>query len=431
MSYGPRTGAPRGSFALTAFSQRAGSCSPSVRRSHGSASGTRAGGDSADPTGISEKCLQCLLAAQTKEGLSVTSDEPTPTPPALDDDARPAKRRRPKLISFAEVEAKEVDWLWPGYIPKGMLTLISGDPGGGKSHMTLAIAAALSCGRSLPGMSHGVKRKPLRSLILNAEDDRERVIKPRLNLLAACDKHIVTPERYFTFDEEGVRWLDEMLAEAKPAFVVIDPIVAYLGGAVDMHRANQVRAITTQIAELANKHHSAIVLVRHLRKTGGKAIYAGQGSIDFTGIVRSELLTQQDKAAKERVLAHIKCNVGPLAPSLTYELGAEGFTWGDQVNVTGDELMADADERAQSTERAEAMEIMRKSLGHDQWVRTNELFEKVQSQIEVSKTTLDRAKAALKREGLRVEQKIELGDGWFNCMPGSEKCPAPQIVTRV
>lgn len=39
-----------------------------------------------------------------------------------------------RLINMEDVEAREVNWLWYPYIPYGKLTIVQGDPGGGKDH---------------------------------------------------------------------------------------------------------------------------------------------------------------------------------------------------------------------------------------------------------------------------------------------------------
>ena len=53
-------------------------------------------------------------------------------------------------VPLAQVPGQKVEWLWPGYLPRGMLVLVDGDPGLGKSFLTLDLAARLSSGRPLP-----------------------------------------------------------------------------------------------------------------------------------------------------------------------------------------------------------------------------------------------------------------------------------------
>jgi hypothetical protein len=44
-----------------------------------------------------------------------------------------AKSTAYKLRRVADVEAAPVSWLWPGYLARGKLTLLGGDPDLGKS----------------------------------------------------------------------------------------------------------------------------------------------------------------------------------------------------------------------------------------------------------------------------------------------------------
>jgi predicted ATP-dependent serine protease len=54
------------------------------------------------------------------------------------------------LRRVSDIPAQEVRWLWPGRIPLGKLTLFAGDPGLGKSFVTLDIAAHATLGKKWP-----------------------------------------------------------------------------------------------------------------------------------------------------------------------------------------------------------------------------------------------------------------------------------------
>lgn len=43
-----------------------------------------------------------------------------------------------KIISMDEIQAEEIKWLWKPYIPFGKLTIVQGDPGEGKLHLSCA-----------------------------------------------------------------------------------------------------------------------------------------------------------------------------------------------------------------------------------------------------------------------------------------------------
>ncbi len=64
-----------------------------------------------------------------------------PTPPVIPN---------PNSVYLCDVNARRVHWLWPGRIPLGKLTLLVGDPGLGKSFITLDMAARVSRGAAWP-----------------------------------------------------------------------------------------------------------------------------------------------------------------------------------------------------------------------------------------------------------------------------------------
>ena len=45
------------------------------------------------------------------------------------------------LHELNQITRETLEWLWPGRIPLGKLTLLAGDPGLGKSFVTLDLAA--------------------------------------------------------------------------------------------------------------------------------------------------------------------------------------------------------------------------------------------------------------------------------------------------
>ena len=83
----------------------------------------------------------------------------------------------------ADVEAQPVHWLWPPRIALGKVTLISGDPGLGKSQLTAFLAATISVGGFWPN-NHG--QSPSGAvLMLSCEDDVADTIRPRLEAVGA------------------------------------------------------------------------------------------------------------------------------------------------------------------------------------------------------------------------------------------------------
>jgi hypothetical protein len=74
-------------------------------------------------------------------------DPPQPTPNHHGENAAEPERRL-RLTCAVNLAPREVEWLWAGRVPLGMITMFAGDPKLGKSYVTLAMAAAVS--RGLP-----------------------------------------------------------------------------------------------------------------------------------------------------------------------------------------------------------------------------------------------------------------------------------------
>lgn len=91
-------------------------------------------------------------------------------------------------LLMSEVSPERVAWLWPGYLPKGKLTVLDGDPGLGKSLVTLDIAARISTGHAMPD---GTPAKPGRVVLACGEDGLADTIRPQLDAAGADTSKII------------------------------------------------------------------------------------------------------------------------------------------------------------------------------------------------------------------------------------------------
>ncbi|MCP8938512.1 AAA family ATPase [Alsobacter sp. SYSU M60028] len=249
---------------------------------------------------------------------------------------------------LADVKVEEVAWLLRPYFPRGVASVIEGDPGIGKSNFTMALIAALTTGRGVP-WSPDTPRGVV--LILSAEDDPARVLKPRLIANGADLSHgrVWFAQELFTLDETGLDLLRQKIAEVEPALVVIDPLVAYMGAGADVHKATDMTQFFVGLSRIARENDCAIMVVRHLRKSRqGDALMQGHGSVSIIGSVRSALvMARHPDDAEVRAVAHSKSNYGPLGPTLTFTLVATGSVpavkWlGTDENLTSDRLLQPA-----------------------------------------------------------------------------------------
>jgi RecA-family ATPase len=86
-----------------------------------------------------------------------------------------------RLCRVSELRAEAVRWLWPGRLAPGKLALLAGDPGLGKSLVSVDMCARLSRGLPLPDGAAGLR--PGCSLLLNAEDGQADTVRSRLETL--------------------------------------------------------------------------------------------------------------------------------------------------------------------------------------------------------------------------------------------------------
>lgn len=155
--------------------------------------------------------------------------------------------------------------------------------------MVLNLAAKLSKGEALD--KNMKVTEPVNVIYQTAEDGLADTVKPRLELAGAdCERIIVIDE-----SDKSLSMVDERLEEAivrtGARLLILDPIQAYLGGGMDMNRANEARDMTKKLGALAEKTKCAIILIGHMNKaSGNKAAYRGMGSIDFFAVARSVLL---------------------------------------------------------------------------------------------------------------------------------------------
>jgi len=324
-----------------------------------------------------------------------------------------------KLRCMADVKAEKVDWLSKPYIPKGKVTLIEGDPGIGKSTATLGIATGVTLGTGIPGQE---LTEPSNVVIASAEDGLGDTIRPRLDAMRADVSRIYAIDGALTLDENGFALVESYLERIHPALLIIDPLVAYLGATVDIHRANEVRHVMAQLARLAEKFDVAILAVRHLTKGGmSKAIYRGLGSIDFTAACRSVLLAGCDSEnPQNRALVHIKSNLAPAGPAIGYELRNGSFYWTGESTLTAAQILA-AENSTGISDLDEAVAFLKDELA-DGVVPAKDVYRDAEG-VGISKRTLDRAKAQLGATSRKQGEKGKRGGGvWVWELPDDLDC---------
>lgn len=315
-----------------------------------------------------------------------------------------------KMINMNDVEIEEVNWLWQDFIPYKKVTIMQGDPGEGKTTALLQIIASLTTGRDIVSSPDGpAVNEPVNVIYQTAEDGLGDTIKPRLVAAGAdCSRVLVIDdsEKALTMTDDR---LEEAIIKTGAKLVVLDPLQAYLGASVDMHRANEVRPVMSGIGALAEKYGCAFVLIGHMNKSSiMKAGYRGLGSIDFSAAARSVILCARIKDDPDvRVLVPLKSSLSyeptPIAFRLTKE---NGFEWIGEYDITADELLSGS---SKGKKIEEAKGFLEKELAEGMMPST-ELYEKAEAHG-IRKKTLRNAMNELKTEAVRD------GDKWYTALP--------------
>ena len=309
-----------------------------------------------------------------------------------------------QVIKMSEIQSQEVSWLWYPFIPYGKLTIIQGDPGDGKITFVLNIAAKLSRGEGLD--SEMKLSEPVNVIYQSAEDGLADTVKPRLELAGAdCERILVIDEK-----EKSLSMVDERLEKAivqtKARMLILDPIQAYLGGGMDMNRANEARDMTKKLGALAEKYQCAIVLIGHMNKAAGnKAAYRGMGSIDFLAVARSVLLVGRVEGEPNiRAVVQIKNNLAAFGHPKAFALSEDGFQWLGDYEITADEVLGGITPKANKMEQAKR--LLRELALTSDTVQSNEIFDMADEQG-ISKRTLENAKREF---GIRAKK---INNSWY------------------
>jgi putative DNA primase/helicase len=297
-----------------------------------------------------------LVAVERWAQAPIRSDVVTPPPRPLEVEGaqkvlQPAQRVEPVVphsvalpgalridaVCMADVAPEPVRWLWPGRIALGKLSLLAGQPGLGKSFLSLDMAARVSRGDGWP--CDGGAAEPGGVVLLSAEDDVADTIVPRLIAARADRSRIhtmralyqplpglgVAAEKPVPFSLiEHIPQLEQLIRRAAPCrLVIIDPVSAFLG-CTDSHNNSEVRGVLAPLAEMAARHRVAVVAVTHLNKGQGSALDRVIGSIVFTAAARAAyVVTRDEDDPARRLMLPVKNNLGCDESGFAYRLEGE------------------------------------------------------------------------------------------------------------
>ncbi|WP_434826103.1 AAA family ATPase [Corynebacterium macclintockiae] len=212
-------------------------------------------------------------------------------------------RRRVKLIKADSVKTEKVDWLIPEWIPAGMLTLLAGREGIGKSTIACSWVAEFS-------------NRGMKCAYLNSEDSRSFTVKPRLQAAGANLDNVFFIDVETETGAEGhlclpqdTNLLFRELADQGVKFVVLDAAKSSMDPKLDGYKDDHVRQFLEPLAAGADKYGITIVGLAHFgKKEGSDTGRLLLGSIAWSQIARSVLAAALDDEGR-LIVTNTKANL--------------------------------------------------------------------------------------------------------------------------
>jgi predicted ATP-dependent serine protease len=289
-------------------------------------------------------------ASQHINGIYLDPDDPGPNePPPPDDDPGRSRSRQSKsgdkkqrgkaqddepprkvsLIPLSKIKDDVAEWAWKygdhGRIQRDALTLFAGRPSAGKSTAAKHFAAGFSQG-TLDGCW---LNKPQNVAYISTEESDRFIVKPGLRAAGATLDRITLPKvnvgdkhvRLLPITDEDA--LTALLVAEHVSVVIVDPLMATFGGAVDIHRNNEVRECLEPWQRIAQRINGIVIGVVHLVKSpNGDVLAAITGSSAFGEVARCIFGFAKDPDSEDggRVISQIKNNAGREDLSITYTI---------------------------------------------------------------------------------------------------------------
>jgi hypothetical protein len=327
-----------------------------------------------------------------------------------------------------DIPEMKVEWFWKDYVSIGVVTVLEGDPGVGKSAVALDLAARVSTGREMPDGTPGIG--PARVLILSQEDPLAE-IRRRLEAAGADLDNVNAGGSIKDVDETGeliskpvvfpdhVDCLKESIQQNDVKLVIIDGYFSYLSPKLDMHKDSDMRRALTPLAKMADETGCAVILIRHLNKSGNtNPTYRGMGSVATTAVARSVLLAAKDPDDSTRyILTVSSSNLTAKHDGIAYRTASAPdsdivrVVWEGTSHHTAESLLrASASFGAEHTARTEAENWLRDFLSDGPKPAAEVQTEALAAGH--TERTLRRAKDSL---GVRSQQ---VGRQWVWSLPG-------------
>ena len=229
-------------------------------------------------------------------------------------DARPSALKSVGTLSYERIDTGigELNRVLGGGIVKGSLTLISGEPGIGKSNIIIQTAANIA--------SRGLK-----VLYVSGEESEEQI---RLRADRVCSE---IPGTLFVLAETNMENVEAVCGEMKPDFLIVDSIQTMYSGELDSAPGSisQVRQTGNQLMRLGKTGNMPIFIVAHVTKSGD---LAGPKTVEH--LVDCVLNFTGERDQELRILRSYKNRFGTTSEIGAFMMEGTGLTEVTDISAT-------------------------------------------------------------------------------------------------
>ena len=314
-----------------------------------------------------------------------------------------------KILTAADIQKKQAEWLVPEYIPRNSITTIAGDGGVGKTSIWCNLVASVSTGKPpfLLGEREGYDgdpSEPADVLVLSAEDSWEYQLIERLQNNGAdmTRVHFVpTSDPQFTdltFDSE---LLQHTILSCKPTLVVFDPLQAFVGKGAKMAERNTMRKCMTPLIGMGELYGITTIIIAHANKQscawGRKRI---ADSADIWDASRSVLMVGNATEKGIRYISHEKSNYGPLGETVLFTIADTVPVFKETTDRRDREfVMSEMRQKNEYSASADAKDFIINTLTDNDGEMIIGDLDDMAKAFGISKNSMRNAKTDLKNEG--------------------------------
>lgn len=198
-----------------------------------------------------------------------------------------------KPVDDELADIPDLEWLWPNWIPQGMISILAAAAGTGKSYFCLDLARRIINSSEFPDGMPIKKQGPV--LYVDAENTPS-LYKQRLEIWSPYERQRLfymrtNPARFalnLDTEDDRERFLDRICA-LRPILTVID---SYGSATLRGERKKEdVQSLLSYLSTVATDYRLAMLLVHHLRKSVGEN-QANDRPLTLDAVKGSSFITQ-------------------------------------------------------------------------------------------------------------------------------------------